>query len=850
MPTLTVAGHDVTVGDEFLKLSSEDQQAMVNHIAQHLPAEAAPSGVVAGLQHGIAEAARGNASTIGLTGASTPGLDTIAANAEPKNYKGASLIREGGHWYNPTDYQPSALPQILAEQAPGLAQDASAGWAAGKLGARRGPAAAAMAGMGGFAGSALLRTFGPGAHANADARTGVPDSPVETRDLTREAAKQAVELPLNMVGGSRILPTSKLAGTALEKYLKTVGIEAGTGAANDIVDQAATTAGSKDGLNVDLNRTATTALSRAAGSGLLVAPRLASETAANAKYGKIEADPDQQLAAQALAKRQALIADGRKLVGPLGGTGVSEEVVNNARTDVHKELAAASKAEDLSQDNANTLSRINKGDKVAPSEVKALADEASPDTMLLARQAMLSANIKATGGLSGAMENMVPSNLAGKTAAAGMGLVLGHATGLTLPVVAAGAGAYGVSRMVDKLTGQRSPAQAFQDRFGGTDAPVRLPEAQAPIPEPATTSVPQVTPPQNTALWGNPAEPVPNLRPTLNANAKIEEGMAKIAKQLGDQKKKSMISDAIPALQQLAASRQAPAPPPAPEAPNLSPIALKMLQQQLKTGLPAEAPAPQPQPMSHVDAFDALKPLMGRQRVLMRGLAASNKQQMADNIAQRKAAGVAQAEGLAGDSPAINEQGGLSALSNTEFTKRGSQLLSAANVMRKLAAQPEAEVSDAPASPAISALMQKITKKPGKPVEETPNAPEDQPYAPIPEDKLWRKQIRPTADHTQDQLVAQRELASYGPKVVEKYSKNVVANREAKRDFAEGIANEHTPADANVAAALYDQLDHISRRTEARKAIKHYAKHMSAEASKAVHAHFTDKVMQGMWRSE
>jgi hypothetical protein len=856
---------------------------ILNHLAPSKSEE--PSGVIAGVQHGIAEAVRGDASTIGLTGASTPGLDAVANSAEPKNYKGASPIREGGNWYNPLDYQPSAIPQKLAEQAPGLAQDMATGWAAGKVS----PGNAyvkGLVGTGAAAASTILRNFGPGAHANADAATGVPNSPVTGGNILREVGKQAAELPLNMVGLGRVLPgAGKLAGTALEKYLKTVGIEAGTGAATDVIDQAATTAGSKDGFNVDLNRTATSALTRAAGSGILVAPKLAAETAANAKYGKIEADPDQQLAAQALAKRQLLIADGRNLVGPLGGTKVAAEAVNGAHTDVHSELADATKGEDLSQDNTNTLSRINKGDKVSPTEVKALADEASPDTMHLARQAMLSANIKATGGLSGAMENMVPSNLAGKTAAAGIGLALGHSTGLTLPVVGAGAGVYGLSRMIDKLTGQRSPAQSFTDRFGGTDAPVRL-DTPAPADDPYNPSA---------GPWGargsqgipsvdaNPVAPQPNLRATLNANSKVEEGMAKIAKQLSDQKRKSMISDAIPALQQLAATRQPPAAPAAPEAPNLSPIALKMLQQQLKQGLPAEAPPPvaPPAPAAPVDAFDALSPLMRRQRAIMRGLSASSKQQVSDNIAQRKAAGVAQAESLAGDSHVINEQGGLSALSNPEFTKRGSQLLSAANVMRKLTAQPEeapAEVSNAPASPAISALMQKlqaqpggpvnpappaantapisapptapqppliakITKKMGKPMEQTPAPEAEQPYTPIPEEGLWRK-------HLSDEQVADAELSKYSPKVQAKYRGSVIDNRSNKRDIAENIASEHSPADAQIAADLYHQLDTHSRRTEARKAIRHYTAHMSTAAAAAVHSHFTDKAMKEMWHSE
>jgi hypothetical protein len=312
-----------------------------------------------------------------------------------------------------------------------------------------------------------------------------------------------------------------------------------------------------------------------------------------------------------------------------------------------------------------------------------------------------------------------------------------------------------------------------------------------------------------------------------------------------------------------------------------------MLQQKLKLGLPEEAPAPAPvapttsTPAPPLDAFDALKPLLGRQRAIMRGLSASSKQQVADNAAQRKAAGIAHAEGLAADSPAINEQGGLKALGNPEFTKRGSQLLSAASVMRRLTAQPADEagtVSDAPASPAISALMQKlqgqsvgpspapapaeapampeapmiakINKKLNGKVKETPHPEEDQPYTPIPEEGLWRKHLRPNNGQTQDQMVADQELSSYGPKVREKYGKNVIENRALKRDIAEEIANEHTPEDAQAATDMYHQIDHRSRRSEARKAIKHYANLMSPAARSAVEKRFTDEVMKAMWHRE
>lgn len=610
MTTLTVAGHDVTVGDEFLKLSPEDQQSMVNHIAQHLPAGKSdePSGVVAGLQHGIAGTISGDTSTAKLAGVPTAPLDAAASAMEPSNYKSAPLIREGGHWYNPMDYQPSAIPQMAAEAAPGMAQDMAAGWTAGKL-APGGPAIKALAGAGGYAGSMLLRTFGPGAHANADARTGTPNSPVETTDLTREAAKQAMTLPINMVGGKVLLPAAgKVTGSVLSRLGKTIGTEGAVGGATDALDQAGTTAGSKNGFNIDGNQVATSAASRAIGGAVMASPKAAAEASANRKFAAYEATPETQAAAEAVAARRATYADGRDLVGPLGGTKVAAEVANNAHKDIHTELAAASKGEDLSPDNTRTLERINAGDAVSPGLVAKLATEASPDTMHLAHQAIISKNENArgnlsdtsyTGGIGGAMENLpvirTPIKAALTTGGAATLGALGvpgvaHAVGaVAVPAAAAVAGAYGGARMIDRLTGSRSPAQAFQDRFGGTDTPARLDPAAPTPPEPATTSVPQVSSPQDTQLWGSPKTAAPGI----DANAQNTDI-------------RGMLLMAAARRKMAAAMQPEPAPPPAPpEAPSLSPVAMKMLNAKLKQGLPPippPAPVPPPAPPAAPEA--------------------------------------------------------------------------------------------------------------------------------------------------------------------------------------------------------------------------------------------------------
>lgn len=884
MPTLTVAGHDVTVGDDFLKLSPEDQQSMVNHIATQLPAKSdAPSGVVDGFKHGIASTVGGDASTIGLTGAPTDGA---GSGFEPKNYKAAPLIREGGHWYNPMDYQPSSIPQLAAEAAPGMAQDMSAGWAAGKM-MPGSPQAKALAGMGGYAGSMLLRTFGPGAHAKADAETGVPNSPVTGGNIMREAASQAATLPLNMLGGKLLLPgAGKVTGSVLAKLGKTVGTEGLIGGGTDAIDQAATTAGSKEGFNIDGNQVATSAASRAIGSTLMAAPGAARDARANQKYGGYESTPETKAAAEAVATRMKDIAGDRAVVGPLGGTSVAADAMSGAHKEIHTELKAASANEALSPDASHILERINAGDNVTPEQVTKLSKEASPETMHLAHQAIIAkqeiarGNLtdgKFTGGLGGAMENLplirtpVKSILgtAGTVVAghAGLGTLAGTLGAVAPAALAATAGVYGGARMIDRLTGARSPAAPFMDRFGGTDTPTRF-DTPPPAPQdPATTSVPQIAPPQNTQLWGapKPAEPTPSAQ-----NADIK-GMLLMA-----------------AARRKAAEAQAPvAPPTAP-------------------GIDANAQNADIQGMLRMAA------------------------------ARRDVAGRQQAEALAADSPAINDQGGLSALSNPAFAKHGSALLKAASVMKNLTAQPEeaaapmlppepaAPAAPAPAAPAapvvpaapapqaapnIDQLLKNmratsaakaaqnpaatppggvvappataapavtppveaapappavlptpkvsaLTKLKGKVKETTgpseymdPDTGEMLSHTPLTKDQLWGRNM------SHDQFAARETADKLGsgelePEKAQAYHDAVVGDR-VKREHEMQVASQHEagPDDVPLAKLLLQELHHQRYGDDARSAAKFYGSHMSPPMRAAV-AKLMDGPFNKMWSKD
>ena len=626
-----------------LRIEADDQAAALAGVQHFQENEkpTAPSGIEAGAAHGLANVAGGLSSTLGLAGGKSDTLDALAAAAEPKDYKAAPLIREGGHWYNPSDWQPSNAPQALAEMAPGLATDWAVGKAGAKLGgAAAGPRGALIGGLGGFAGSMAARTFGYGAHENADARTGVPNSPVTGRDILTEAGKQAVTAPLAMIPASRILPgSSKLAGSALQKYAGTVGDTAAASFLGDAANQFGTTVGSKDGLSYDANRGATAAATGALGSAALASPRLAADANAALANRPYEVNPETKAAATVVANRIKQAADGRDLVGPLGGTKTAEEVHAKVNAAVHSELADAVKSEDnLSQDSTNTLADVQAGRKVSPKELTALAAEADPKTVDLARQALISSQLKATGGLSGAMDNLPPIKHPVNTllAAGGAAAVpgIGHAlSAVSIPALGALYGTYGAARAFDKMSGMRAPIQGFMERNADPSVPIRTPEAPV-APPPVDPYNPSAGP------WGARTPEGPT-GPTV-------------------------------------------APPSAPEAPGIDPNAL------------------------NTQARAALQMYAARRK-----FDAQNAKQLA---AQNKPVDLpAKFAGTLGKDPV-----------ELPPTFAGSML---GKVMPKMA-EPAA-VSDAPASPEIGALMQKLDGQSAAPAA-PPAAPAAPPAAPAP----------------------------------------------------------------------------------------------------------------------
>jgi hypothetical protein len=779
-----------------------------HEILAHLSGDVAkPSGIIAGLQHGVASHVR----DMGETGKDFAGLGNDKANSvantiDPKDYQGAPIIRPGGHFYNPSDINFRNIPQNLAEAAPGVGQDLLVGASVGKVNK--------WAGLAAGVGSTLLRTLGPMAKENAKARTGDENAEPNVADKERALITGAVQAPINATSLGRVLPGIvgktagvgvKGAGNALAKYLTTVGVEGGAGVARDAVGQVGTTMGTDEGTKFDANQAAASGITSAAGGALLASPRLARDGYTATKFREFGGDNAQ--AAAALANRQITAADGKNLVGPLGGTKTAAEAVADAHSDVHNELKdSSSKLSKLSTDGDNTIQRIKDGGAVSNTELKNLEAEVSADpegasTIHLARQALLSKKLKDmgdfngdsfNGGVSGLMDkNLRPLYQPVGAAASAAAALAGHAGGLGMigmaaPSVIGGVyGTYAAARALDKITGARSPAQGFTDKFADANVPVRVDPAVPAAPAPVSTSVPQVTPPQNTKLWGNPELPPEKYNP--RPNIQIDEGIAKIAKQLSDSKRKAMVAETMPALRALA-ERQGP---------NAAPVSLP---DSFASTLGKDPVASDVQAEVPVSAASVLK-----------------------KLAVKPAADIAVNTGsnLRTDAPASPEIGSLLSRLRGQDTATSSPSIA----------------PQMPEAPMITKIMKKLKGS----VESTPYTEAEKPYTPIASENLWRK---PLDDHQ----VAAQELSSYDPVIRKKYAKNVVASREAKRDVMESIANDHTPADANVASTLYHQLDHISRRAEAQRAIDHYTKLMSPEAAQATREKFGPAAMEKIWR--
>lgn len=807
-----------------------------------------PSGVVAGLREGVANLIHGPAETVKqFAGMDTAGAEKTAQQVAPENYKGAQVVPEGGHWYDPRTYNYSQIPQAIAEAAPGMAADITAA----KLGSRINP----LVGVGAGLASYLLRTRGDTAKQDAAIRTGNPDAEPETQDKVRSLATGAVESIPAAIGLGRFLPGAnavKAVGNegvkqALAKALKTSGVEAATGATQNAVSQAGATVGTDKGLTVDPSQVVNAGITSGATGGMLAAPRGLADARGAKRYEKFGGDNEN--ATKALMNRVNTALDGKGV-----DTGSSFEALRTADEGVRDELKAAvkplKKSGTLDDETTDALKRASKGRSLTDTDLQNINTNATPDVAFLARQAHVASLVKQegdfgggkfVGGLANAVGKHIRAvqNPTGAAVSAGLGAASlgGHAASLFAygpATLAAIAGGYAGMRGIDALTGNRTPLKGVLDRFADSAAPVRMPAPAAPVEAP-----PPTVGPTGPRVPFDPGVADGNLMRALGQNPfapKVRpEAPGLTPAEMNEQVKSALL---MAAARRKTAAQQAAAAAPAP-------LDVGSLNEQVKAAL------------------------------LMAG-------------ARRRAEGNAQAEGLAADSHVINENGGLDALRNPGFGKRANELLSAARARAQLLREPAPEgeapgptapttpappqvppsgpvqppsapqapvqpsgspqgAPNAPVDPLVLAARaaKKIRKKNGKVHTEEPPSDDSSgftgDYVPLTDKELFGRNMT-------DKQFAEHAAQEPGVKNPDAYADSVIRDRQKRRGVLADLTGDADIADQELAADLLHQLHHIRRGDKAAKAIKHYTEKMSPEMKAAVRKRMDASFVNSMWK--
>jgi hypothetical protein len=786
------------------------------------------SGTVAGMLHGAEQLAQGVSETAKQFAGVGKGRETVDPNYVPADVR-------GGSW-NPLKWNYDQVPQAVAEQAPGLGADIAAGSLAAKAAKGAGRKYAALAGLAGAGLSAWTRTAGDTAKEAAVARTGDANAEPDTGDKTRggltAAASAGVSalLPTRFIPGMNKLNTVGAEGAldAAKRYLGTTALGAGGAGAADAITQAGTTIGTDKGLTVDPNRVGDAAVNGLFTAGTLASPKLAGDTvrASNMReFGGANAD-----ATKNYATRLETAGD-----GGLGNAKRDYTAHETVKTDLKNELrdAAASvrKSKTLSPEADNALQRAQEDKPLTPRDVEIIEHETAgtPDganaaylarTLHVAQLAQAKGSYSKNmwaGGISGTLDENLgymlnPTRIIGGGIASLAGM---HLLGLSNPIFAGSvAGGYAGARVLDSATGMRSPAKSFAEHFADQAAQLRKPQTpqamppQAPAPGPtqpwgpvppgsgptgprvapapaaqapagpwgprplATTSVPPVAAPMPPAPVAPPAPAAPQLNPMALAmlKQKLKAGLPEIAP-----------APAAPA-------------PEAPKPPQLSPLAVKMLQAKLKQGLPAE-PQPAPAPVAPVTpspveppapVLGVPKDVAGNSKTLMAALA---------KVAKMKA----DALGGTGDPASLSS----AAAPNPGAPKTMADILSNVNAQ---AAKPKT-----------------IKKTNGKVEAE---APIESPYEPLAEEHLYPKGITPKE-------YAEREAAAKGTRS-DVYKAKAEASEKRRADIASDLTAKY-PKSARAIGWLHRELQKVGvNPKEIARVVKHAQENVPDDVAKAM----------------
>jgi colicin import membrane protein len=569
---------------------AQDAGYSAKDILEHLggaPAKAAaPKGALEGLgtaaRQGYAGMVGGVGETLKQTG--LPGGDTlkaIASKAAPEQPVDTTVFKGGLHVEN--------APRFLAEQAAPTAAMIASGRLASRIPSVPGKLAGLLGGA--LAGGAMM--FGNTAKDVAADRTGDPNAEPDASDKTRAALTTvpaalvgALGVPRFLPGAGKVVDTGlKGAGEAVKQFSLRTAENVAAGTASNLVEQTGKTIGTEKGLRIDTDQAVNAGIGSGLAAGALATPRAAADISTATKYRKFGGDDAAASARVANRIQQLAAGDERALSNPKAG----HDAVMAAQAEIGTEIKSRTDAlrAGVDTDTAHALDRAAAG-KATKADLQTL-NRLDAGTEQLARDAVVAnrllktgivANGKFKGGAAAHMEralrpifNPLGAAAAGGVQAAIHGLAPSFSM-YSIPALGGVYGAYLAALAGSKITGSRSPANRFVNKFA--DGQGVRPETVPPNPvDRGPVTGPRIAP-APPPPWGSPVPqqeaPDPRqLMAQVNALKVFREAAAKREKT----EQRAMVRDTMPALRQLA-TQKAPEAPPAPPAATTDPRQLML----------------------------------------------------------------------------------------------------------------------------------------------------------------------------------------------------------------------------------------------------------------------------------
>jgi hypothetical protein len=811
-----------------------------------------PSGALAGAVHGMKQLAHGVAET-----ARQNGVGSGYAVNDP-NYVPANPLH------------PSEWGQVLTENLPAFGGALTAGTLAkGAAGLAKVPNRyAKLAGLGGAALAGWLMTAGDTAKHRAEVRTGNPDAEPTAEDKTIGYGTAAAAQAAGSIGPGRFIPGMVKAGlptatSALQRAAGSVAAGAAGNAAASTITQAGTTAGTDQGLTVDPLQVGKDAVTGAVTSGLPASFQLAGGMARASSMREHTASPENIAATKAVATRLENAAGGADNLGASWKGATKDHSFNEVvKSDIKNELGDAAKnvrqqVPQLSPDADNALQRAQNHEPLTANDVALIAKETAgapdgPNAAFLARQVHMQQLMndrgsytkgKWAGGVSGAFDANVGYMLNPFRAATGIGAsAMGmHLLGASNPLFMGSAlGAYGIARSIDSLTGMRSPAKTFAEHFADRNAQLRVPTQQTPAP-------PAPPPPSGQAQgpWG--PKPLPQQS--------VPQQAAPQAPQAAPASFDPLIAQTMA---HAALMQKAQPPAPEPQAPQLDPLNLptsitksaknlmggiKTVQEIREKEQARTAVAGLQSPLVEEAPLDVTQnPMVGKR--------ASQLVSAANALRKYTGADVAEREQAQAEAQAAREEKAAAKAAEREktATERAQAMADRAKIKAEAAAVKAQQVAQREAHKAELAkakIEAKAATDKVKAAAAKVKAPKPEPKA-APEAPKEAPQAEATYEPISDDLltrrglsddqVSAREVADYAPGLRDKYAKNIKFRRSTLRNRLEEVAGDANDVDSSAIGKLYHQIDHSHSQKDVQRHLAHWTAKMDPATKQAIHA--------------